>query len=431
MTFHPVIEEGRRIAVVGSGISGLTAAYLLSKKHHVTLFEAEPRPGGHTHTHSLKRNDGVWNVDTGFIVFNERTYPNFIELMDHFGIRGQPGPMTFSVRNEMTDFEFKASNLDTMFSQRSNILNPGLYKLMAEIFRFRKESPDVLAPAAEPVTLGEYLHQKLYSELFISHFIIPMGAAIWSSSVRVMMEFPAAFFVRFFHNHGFLNLKDQPQWFTLPGGSSSYIPHMLKPLEQNVHLNTPVTTVKRFDDHVEIHTDSGQSGVFDYVVIAVHANQALIIVQNLTDTEQTLLKAFRYQPNHTVLHTDTRMMPHRKKTWASWNYHITPYPEQPVAVSYNMNILQSIKSAEDFIVTLNRFHDIDETRVIWSHTYEHPVFSEASMNARTQRDKINGKNRTFYCGAYWRHGFHEDGVISALAVCRHFGLSLKDIRESL
>jgi uncharacterized protein len=427
MTIHPVIENGKRVAVVGSGISGMTAAFLLSKKHHVTLFEAEPRPGGHTHTHTLKRPDGIWNVDTGFIVYNERTYPNLIALLTHFGIQGQPGPMTFSVRNEKTDFEFKASSLDTMFSQRSNILNPGLYKLMAEIFRFRKESTEVLAPAAEPVTLGEYLHQKRYSELFVSHFIIPMGAAIWSSTVRIMMEFPASFFVRFFHNHGFLNLKDQPQWLTIPGGSSSYIPGMLKPLGENIQLNTPVTTIKRFDDHVEIHTQTGLAGVFDYVVIAVHSNQALRIVHHPADIEHNILKAFRYQPNHTVLHTDVSMMPHRKKTWASWNYHITPYPDQPVAVSYNMNILQSIPSADNFIVTLNRSRDINPDTVIHQQTYEHPVFSRDSMAASKQHDMINGLNRTFYCGAYWRHGFHEDGVVSALAVCRHFDLTLKDL----
>lgn len=423
---HP-ISECSRIAVIGSGISGLAAACILSSRHEVTLYEADTRLGGHTHTHTVPRSDGTYAVDSGFIVYNGHTYPNLIRLLAHFGIRGQPAPMSFSVRNEMTDFEFKASNLDTLFSQRSNILNPALYKLITEIFRFRKESAELLSETSSRITLGEYLKKHKYSEFFVSHFIIPMGAAIWSSSVHFMMDFPASFFIRFFDNHGFLKTADQPQWFTIPGGSASYIPHLVKPLDNRIRKGTPVRMVQRFEDRVEILTDTDEPMTFDYAVMAVHADQAVRMLNPLTDVERTTLSAFQYQPNRTILHTDRSLMPQRKKTWASWNYHITRYPDEPVGVSYNMNILQSIRSADDLIVTLNRHHGIEPSAIIDSQMYAHPVFSLASMDAQNQFGQINGNLRTFFCGAYWRYGFHEDGLLSALMTTRLFGLDLDNL----
>lgn len=427
MTCSDTFSQKSRIAVIGSGISGLAAACILSARHDVTLFEAEKRLGGHTHTHTVVRPDGTYAVDSGFIVFNEDTYPNLIRMLAHFGIKGQPAPMTFSVRNEMTDFEFKASNLDTMLSQRSNVLNPSLYKMMSEIFRFRKQSVGMLSATAPSLTLGEYLKTNKYSELFVSHFIIPLGAAIWSSSVHIMMDFPAAFFIRFFHNHGFLKTKNQPQWYTIPGGSASYIPYLVKPLGDRILTGTPVRTVRRSEEGVEILTDSGDSMRFDVAVLAVHADQAIRMLDPMSDLEKTTLSAFQYQPNHTILHTDRSLMPHRKKTWASWNYHITRHPDEPVGVSYNMNILQSITSSDDLIVTLNRHHDINPDTIILSQVYDHPVFSQVSMDAQKNLRTINGHLRTYFCGAYWRYGFHEDGLISALETTRRFGLDLDDL----
>jgi len=255
---------------------------------------------------------------------------------------------------------------------------------------------------------------------------VPMGAAIWSSSVRIMMNFPARFFIRFFENHGFLNLKDKPRWFTVPGGSSSYVPHLAQPLEDRIHTGTLVRAIERYDDHVLIHTDAMEPARFDYAIVAVHADQAMGMVRDLTDAETDVLRAFPYQANRVVLHMDDHLMPKRKKVWASWNYHITTHDDEPVAVSYNMNILQSIPSEDPFIVTLNRTHDIANEKILKTLNYDHPVFIESSIPAQARHDAVNGTRRTFYCGAYWRNGFHEDGVVSALTVCRRFGLELED-----
>lgn len=416
-----------KIAVIGSGISGLSSAYLLSTQHTVTLFEAAPRLGGHTHTHNIERSDGNWSVDTGFIVFNERTYPNFIRLMKLFGIEGRLSNMSFSVRNEVTGFEYKASTLDTIFAQRGNLLNPAMYRLISEIYRFKKESAHFLDKPDGEISLEAYLKENKFSELFITHFILPMGAAIWSSSIKIMMNFPAQFFMRFFQNHGFLEMKSKPNWFTVPGGSSSYIPHLVAPLEDRIHLDTPIRNLMRYDDHVELFTDEHEPLSFDCAVIATHADQALKIISDLTNRERDVLSAFPYQANKTILHMDTGLMPTKRKAWASWNYHITKYADEPVGVSYNMNILQGLKTRDNFIVSLNRSHGIVKDKILRTMNYHHPIFTEASIPAQQQQDAINGQKRTYFCGAYWRYGFHEDGLVSALNVCRRFGIDLEDL----
>ena len=413
-----------RIAVIGSGISGMVTAYLLSQDHDIVLYEANDTIGGHTHTIDVCIQGVSYPVDTGFIVFNEKTYPNFIKLMGSLGVAWQPSNMSFSVQCEKTGLVFSPSNFNALFVQRKNLFRPSFYRMLWDALRFRHEASELIRSDNYAITLQAYLEEKNYSHSFIEHFIIPMGGAIWSADPVQFRQFPARYLVEFFNNHGFLNVRHQPQWLVIKGGSKQYINPLTRPYKDRIRVNAPVVSVQRFPETVEITTRGGDTASFDHVVIATHSDQALRMLSDPSDLEREVLGAIPYQENLAVLHTDTSLLPPKRTAWASWNYHIPKEEKGRVALTYDMNILQSLKSTEEFCVTLNMPEKIHPDRIIQRIIYHHPVYDPNSLSARRKQDDINGKNRTYFCGAYWGYGFHEDGVNSALSVCKHFGKTL-------
>lgn len=410
-----------KIAIIGAGISGMVAAYLLCQDHDIVVFEANDYIGGHTHTVDRELDGTTYAVDTGFIVFNEVTYPNFVKLMKRLGVSWQPSRMSFSFRSDRTGLEYSPSSLNSLFAQRRNLVNPSFYRMVADIFRFRRQSEELFEREEHDITLNEYLREKGYSEMFIRNFIIPMGAAIWSADPKKFNEFPATNFVQFFRNHGFLEVSDQPQWLVIKGGSKQYAERLTDPFRKKIRLNCSVASVKRLPDCVEVIPQGGTSERFDQVVIATHSDQALSMLADPSDMEREILGSIPYQKNETVLHTDTSLLPRRKICWASWNYIIPGEDEGGVALTYNMNILQTLRAPVEFCVTLNLPHAIDPGKILLPMTYHHPVYTLKGIAAQKGHERINGVNRTYFCGAYWGYGFHEDGVKSALAVCKHFG----------
>jgi predicted NAD/FAD-binding protein len=415
-----------RIAVIGSGISGLTAAYLLSDDHEVVVFEANDYVGGHTNTVDVPLNGQDYAVDTGFIVFNKKTYPNFVKLMKRLGVGWQDSLMSFSVQCEKTGLEFSPSSLNSLFVQRRNLVRPSFYRMLWDVVRFKKDSEALLESDDFKLTLAEFLTGKGYSQAFVQHFIKPMGEAVWSADPVKFNEFPARYFAQFFKNHGFLNVKDKPQWLTVKGRSRQYIKPISKSYADQIRLSCPVASVRRQADFVEIRPRNQPAEKFDQVVIAAHSDQALSMLNDPTDAEQSILGAIPYQENETVLHCDESLLPSKKAAWASWNYHISKEDTGRVAVTYDMNILQSIGAPEEFCVSLNLAKAIDPAKIHRKFVYYHPVYNPKSLVARQSHDQINGANRTYYAGAYWGYGFHEDGVKSALEVTRHFGKTLDD-----
>ncbi len=414
-----------RIAIIGSGISGMVAAYLLHRDHEITVFEANDYPGGHTHTIDVTRGRMTLPIDTGFIVFNERTYPKFVRLLHALDVAWQSSNMSFSVRCEKTGLEYCPSSLGQFFAQRRNLLRPAFWRMIREIFNFRGELLQT-TNLPETVTLGQHLRERAYSREFREYFIVPMGAAIWSSEPRRFEDMPACMFARFFANHGFLNVRDQPQWLVIQGGSREYARALTAPYRDRIRLNCPVHSVRREPDGVGIESTNGPSERFDHVILAVHSDEALQLLADPTEAEREILGAIGYQANRVVLHTDTSMLPERRKAWASWNYRIPSEPQATVTVTYNMNMLQSLSSDQVFCVTLNATRPIDPKWIVQRLTYAHPVYTPRALAAQRRHADISGVHRTHYCGAYWGNGFHEDGVNSALAVCRFFGKDLSD-----
>ncbi|MDV2857583.1 FAD-dependent oxidoreductase [Oceanimonas sp. AH20CE76] len=412
------------IAVIGSGIAGLTSAWLLSKQHKVTLFEANDYLGGHTATVDVPLNGRTYAVDTGFIVFNDRTYPRFQRLLESIGIRARPTEMSFSVQQATTGLEYNGHTLSTLFAQRKNLINGRFYGFLLEIVRFNLLCKRALQEGSlsDQDTLGRFLERYGFSEFFAGHYVLPMVAAIWSSSLADSRDFPLAFFLRFFNHHGLLNLVDRPQWYVVEGGSRSYIPALIKGVQQ-VCLNTPVQWVRRLDNGVEISSAAGTE-LFDEVIFACHSDQALRLLSDATDTEKQVLGGLEYRDNEVVLHTDTRLLPTERRAWASWNYFLDGGEQALPAVTYNMNILQGINAEQTFCVTLNRTQAIAPEHILRRFTYAHPVYNRAAMVAQSRRDQICGRSHTHFCGAYWYNGFHEDGVRSALDVCARFGVGL-------
>ncbi len=413
-----------RIAIIGSGISGLTSAYLLSEDHEVIVFEANDYVGGHTNTADVSLNGQQYAVDTGFIVFNEKTYPNFVKLMKRLGVGWQNSVMSFSVQCEKTGLQFSPSNFNSLFIQRRNMLRPSFYRMLWDVMHFKRDSEALLESDDYTITLADYLNGKGYSRAFVQHFIIPMGEAVWSTDPVKFNEFPARYFVQFFKNHGFLNIKDQPQWLTVKGRSRQYIKPITKSYADQIRLNCPVASVRRLADSIEIRPQNQPAEKFDQVVIASHSDQALSMLDDPTAAEQNILGAIPYQENEAVLHCDESLLPSKKAAWASWNYHIPKEDTGRVAVTYDMNILQSIGAPEEFCVSLNLAKAIDPAKIHGKFVYHHPVYNPESLTARNSHDQINGVNRTYFAGAYWGYGFHEDGVRSALEVTRHFGKDL-------
>ncbi len=414
-----------KIAIIGSGIAGLTCAHLLNRQHDISVFEAASWIGGHTHTVDVRLEGQDYAVDTGFIVFNDWTYPNFIRLLDQLGVAYKPTEMSFSVCDPRRDLEYNGHDLDTLFAQRSNMLSPPFWGMLRDILRFNREALDDYQSGriGAHVTLGDYLRLGRYSQRFIDHYIVPMGAAIWSMSLSDMLDFPLQFFVRFFKNHGLLSVSRRPQWYVVEGGSSAYIEPLTRAFSERIRLNCPVDSVQRDAQGVTIHTWTGAER-FDKVVFACHSDQALRLLSAPTATEHAVLGALRYADNDVVLHTDTRLLPRRKRAWASWNYRLGGPSEQPAAVTYDMNILQGIEAPETFCVSLNQTAAIDPEQVLARFTYAHPQFSLDGIAAQARADELLGAQHSYYCGAYWGNGFHEDGVVSALRVAAAFGESL-------
>jgi len=414
-----------KIAIIGSGIAGLTSAYLLSRRHEITLFEAGNRIGGHTHTVNVTVDDKSYAIDTGFIVFNDWTYPNFIRLLGQIGVKFKPTEMSFSVCDENTRFEYNGNNINSLLAQRSNILAPGFWGMLRDILRFNREAPLDLQEQriSADMTLGDYLEAKGYGPRFILHYIVPMGAAIWSMSLVDMLKFPLQFFVRFFKNHGLLSVNNRPQWCVIEGGSSSYIEPLTRNFREHIRLDCPVHLVERNEEGVVVHSAAGTEA-FDKVVFACHSDQALALLGDPSESELQILGALPYADNDVVLHTDTRLLPDRQLAWASWNYRLTPNRQTQAAVTYDMNILQGIDSDTTFCVSLNQTPMINPLKILARYTYAHPQYSLAAVAAQGRREEISGVRNTFYCGAYWANGFHEDGVVSALHVAQAFGEAL-------
>lgn len=407
-----------KIAIIGSGIAGLVAARELHKRHDIVLFEAESRLGGHTATVDI-RYDGIdYAIDTGFIVYNDRTYPNFIRLLDEIGVKSIPTEMSFSVHCDLTGLEYAGSNLNTLFAQRRNLVSPPFYRLLADIVRFNREAPRDLEAGliTADTTLGEYLERNHYSNRFKTHYLIPMGAAIWSASTDAMLKFPLQFFVRFFKNHGLLQITDRPQWRVIEGGSRSYIEPLVRPFRGKIALKTPIKTLIREGNGVVVVTQKGGAERFDGVVLATHSDQALRLLEKPTQEEQAVLGAIPYQNNEVILHTDTHLLPRNRRAWASWNYHLDRLQQERAVLTYNMNTLQRLDSPHTFCVTLNDSAQIDPRKILGRFQYAHPVFTLEGIDAQERWQEINGVKRTWFCGAYWQNGFHEDGVVSALRV---------------
>lgn len=414
-----------KIAIIGSGIAGLTSAYLLNRRHDITLFEAGDRIGGHTHTVKVTVEGQHYAVDTGFIVFNDWTYPNFIRLLGQIGVAFKPTEMSFSVCDERTRFEYNGNNLNSLFAQRSNILSPGFWGMLRDILHFNRQAPLDLQEhrISADMTLGDYLTAGGYGERFVRHYIVPMGAAIWSMSLADMLGFPLQFFVRFFKNHGLLSVNNRPQWCVIEGGSSAYIEPLTRGFRERIRLSCPVHNVERNEDGVVIHSASGSES-FDRVVFACHSDQALALLGDPSQAEQEILGALPYADNDVVLHTDTRLLPDRTLAWASWNYRLTGDSQAQAAVTYDMNILQGIDSATTFCVSLNQTAVINPLKILARYTYAHPQYSLGAVAAQNRWEELNGARHTHYCGAYWANGFHEDGVVSALRVAQAFGETL-------
>jgi predicted NAD/FAD-binding protein len=386
----------------------------------VVLFEAQDRLGGHTHTHRVVQAGREYAVDTGFIVFNRHNYPLLSGLFDELGVESQPTTMGFSVQDAASGLEYNATNLNALFCQRRNLLSPRFLRMVREIVRFYRESPALLDGADAGPTLGEYLRAHGYSEMFVRDHLVPMASALWSSPAGRILEFPARYLVRFMANHRMLQVEGRPEWRVVRGGSSSYLRALERRWPVQVRLASPVRSLRRGEASVHLRTDAGEE-TFDQVVLACHADEALAMLADPSRDEREVLGAIEYQDNDTVLHTDARLVPRRRAAWAAWNAFVPAAPGAACTVSYCMNLLQSIDSPEPLVVTLNRTEAIDAARILARMRYRHPVYSHASVRAQGLRNRINGLRRTWFAGAYWGFGFHEDGLRSGFEVADALG----------
>ncbi len=411
-----------KIAIVGSGVSGLVAAHLLAPRHDVVLFEAEERVGGHVHTVDVPDGSGTVAVDTGFIVFNRRTYPNFVRLLERLGVEAQESDMSFGVRSEVRDLEYSGGGLLGLYAQPGNVLSPRFHRMVADIFRFFREARALVGEGPE-VELLPWLAARGYSQAFVEDHLLPMVGAVWSSSRDGVKHFPARFLARFFDNHGFLQVHDRPAWLTVRGGSRTYVRAILDGLRGEVRTSCPVRSLRREPRAVVVRS-AGAAERFDHVILACHADQALRLLEDPSPAELELLAAFPYRENDVLLHEDEAVMPRRRRAWSSWNYHLDDGDHPGASVTYWMNRLQRLPGRRNFFVTLNRSGAVRPERVLRRLAYAHPVFTAAGVAAQARHPVLLGARRTSYCGAYWRNGFHEDGVVSALAACRGFEVSL-------
>ncbi len=408
-----------RVAVVGAGVSGLVAAYLLNPEHDVTVFEGRDRIGGHVNTVHHQDEQGRWAIDTGFIVYNEHNYPLFTRLLKRLDVTTQPTDMGFSVRCDDTGLEYNGSTIRQLFVQKKNLLDPSYYGMIRDILRFNREAPLDIRGDMTGVSLGEYIAARRYSPRLADHYLVPMGSALWSLPRSQILDMPAEFFLRFFENHGMLTVNDRPQWRVIQGGSERYVASLTRDLGSRIRTSTPVASVRREEDVVLVNGEP-----FDQVVLACHSDQALEVLDDPTPDEREVLGAMPYQMNEVVLHTDRSFLPKRRRAWGAWNYRLSGNEGAPATVTYNMNILQTLSADRTFCVTLNPTSPIPPEAVLYSTRFSHPLYTVAGEEARNRKSAISGVNRTHYCGAYWGYGFHEDGVRSAVDVAATFGAQL-------
>jgi predicted NAD/FAD-binding protein len=411
-----------KVAIIGSGIAGLTVARSLHAEHDITVFEAGGHIGGHVHTHDVALGDRRYAVDSGFIVYNHRTYPRFVELLSEVEADSQASDMSFAVSCGKSGLEYNGRSLNALFAQRENLVSPAFWGMLKDILRFNREAPAWLARSGEngpETSLEDYLRAGGYGALFRDYYILPMGAAIWSTQAQRMLDFPAAFFIRFFLNHGLLSVSDRPVWRVVKGGSRAYVDKLVAPFRHRVRLNSPVRRVARSEDHSVLHLDDGAES-FDVVFMACHSDQALALLADPSPAEREVLSAIPFQANTAVLHTDARLLPRTRLAWASWNYLMPEGPGGPLMLTYLMNRLQGLDAPEPLCVTLNADESVDPAKVLARMTYHHPLFTHQGVAAQARHREIDGTRRTYYCGAWWGNGFHEDGVVSALDALRHF-----------
>jgi predicted NAD/FAD-binding protein len=425
-----------KVAIVGTGISGLVCAHLLHRHHEITVFEANGYAGGHTNTVTVEVRDADGGaeshaIDTGFIVYNERNYPNFVRLLDELGVATQHSPMSFGVSDARTGLEYRGTNLNTLYAQRANLARPWFHRMLVDIVRFNRSARRLLADGhpgdGDELSLDEFLARGGYSDAFVNRFLLPLGASIWSADPETFARFPAAGYARFMDNHGLLSLSGMPQWRTVTGGSQRYVDAITAPWVDRLRLHSPVRKIVRRhhgEGGIEIELMSPTYGLehYDRVILACHSDQALRLLSDPADAEREILGAIRYQPNVATLHTDERFLPRNPRARASWNYHLGTGVDRSATLTYWMNELQSIDSRHQFLVTLNRHDQIDPDRVLGHFDYHHPVFDAAAMQAQARRHEIQGRSGTYFAGAYWGYGFHEDGVRSGLDVCRDLGV---------
>lgn len=417
---HSATAQRKKIAIIGSGVSGLTCAYLLHKHHDITVFEKADRLGGHTATKKINVEDKTYAIDTGFIVYNDWTYPNFIRLLERLGVETQATAMGFSVSHAASNYEYAGENINTLFCQRRNFFSLKHWLMIKDILRFNKEAvADFKADKIDPAeTLGQYLVRNKYSKPFRDFYLLPMGAAIWSSSLGEMLDFQLLFFVRFCHNHGLLSVNERPTWRVIKGGSHAYIPKITQGFEDAIRLKSNIQQVVRTPKGVEI-TLNGVVELYDEVVFACHSDEALaLLADHATTQERAVLGAIGYRANSVILHTDQTLLPRKKLAWSSWNYLLDDDTRKPPVLTYSMNILQNIEAPVEFCVTLNAKNKIDKSKVLGEYEYAHPVFTQKAIEAQANWGVVNGVNKTWFCGAYWFNGFHEDGVKSAARVAQ-------------
>lgn len=422
-----MMDSNLRIAVIGGGISGISAAWLLSRRHSVTLIEKEPELGGHTHTHFIDSGlDEGTPIDMGFIVLNDRNYPTLLTLFDQWGVQIQDSDMSFGFEDKESGFYYSSDFPRGLFARRRNLVSPSFWQLIRDIFRFNRIASKELETGLGRLTLGQFLEKHGFSKSYIDFHIIPTSAAIWSTPSEKILDFPAESILRFYSNHGLLKLSGRPQWKTVVGGSISYVQAFERLFKGAVKKACPVTQVERAEDEVKVVLEDASEMDFDRVVLATHADISRGLLVNPTSEEERILGKWTYTENHVCLHTDTQVMPPRRSAWASWSYvnFCDKQPQPAMTMSYYMNRLQRLKAAKDYFVTLNGNAWIDPTQQIESVMFEHPRYTFDSLSTHSELDAINGKDRIFYCGAYCGYGFHEDGARSGLAVARKFGIDL-------
>jgi uncharacterized protein len=413
-----------RIAIVGTGISGLTVAHLLHKRHEITLFEAAPYVGGHTHTVRVDTPNETHHVDTGFIVFNDRNYPNFERLLRALGVAWQASEMSFSVSDGAGSFEYASGSPNGLFATRRHLATPAFHRMVADLHRFHRAARRLLEGDDEHISLRDWLEQQAFSRAFIERLIVPQASAVWSADPRSLWSFPARFLAEFFANHGMLGVRGRPRWRAIRGGSARYVDALIAPFSDRIRLSAPVSAIERAEDHVLLTVPGAAAMRFDHVVLATHSDQALTLLRDPSPREREILGSIPYQANEAVLHSDVRLLPRRRRAWASWNYHLLEEPAARATVTYHMNRLQSLSAEREFCVTLNHTSRIDPDRVIKRIQYAHPVYTPAGVRAQSRVSEISGTRRTHFCGAYWGWGFHEDGVNSALRAAAAFGAKL-------